>query len=1461
VGGAPLAITAASWSSGTATITANNNFMMGDSVVIAGVTGSLVPGGYDGKFTIASIITDSGIQTGFTYALTTDPGTATLNSSTARAANGALTISVQTGSGSDKVNVFADPPNHTFIINTGGGDDVVFIDGDPNQNAHNIFIVNLGDGNDIAQINGADLASSDTLNVDGGDGFNTLLSNLLAHATTSNFQVTGDLAVPTISTGGPYTINEGDPLQLNGLVTAVSGISDTQAQSIVWILYGDNETGEVVDPSVVLPTTPAASNPMLSWAQLESLHITHGGTYNIQMEVTTVGGSFNAFTTLVVNTVPPTITLTADANAEVSKPYTVSFGAVFPGDETATGWTVNWGDGTTPTSLPSDAMMATHTYTKVGNYNVVASVTDVNGTYDSAPQSVDVSVNVNSLSAGGPYTINAGASLTLTATAEGTPTTAQWDLFGLGTYADVIPAPTFKDNGDGTSTSTVTLSWSQLEAIAMTDLGHPIDAGMFNSVSVQATYSADQVAAGFLTSPSTTLTVKDVAPTAMLSGTAQEGGTGSVTFTNQFSYIQTSGFTYSYDVGNTGTFQDMGDPSSTFTIPPSDLYKSGPLVVRGRITDMHGLFTDYTITVTVVNQKPMFGTFAPPTTAIENAVYSFSNVPFSDPGEDTITASIDWGDGSSPSQGKVTTTNTGLAPTTGTVAGSHTYAYRPTAYTVTITLRDDDGATAMQSFRVTVADPPLSVTVPTSGQTAREGDTFILTGATFNDPGAPDSYTATVDWGDGSSNATVDPPASGADSGHVYDNHVYGHAGVYPVTVTVFVKAPDNAAEAAASNMFMVTVTNVAPTVNAGADIPAGPGVPVNVNATFSDPSFPIGGVGETYTATIDWGDKTTSPGIVHWTNGSSTMPTTGTVTAATPHQYSGDGPYTVTVTVSDGTDSGYDTLVVTDAPPTVTPSPDLSGNEGTLLNLNASFSDLGFNFGGAMKSFTATIDWGDNTSSTGIVTVVPGSIGMPTTGTISGSHVYATFGSFPITIHVVDEAGVEGLGSLNADVANVAPKVNPFSVGSFYSQGVFVLHDTFTDPGLGDSHEVTIDWGDKDKHGNENVSQLDEYSFYGAGGSLYQQVVEPTATSAGQITAAHQYTDGLPHTITVTVTDDGDLSGHASRVYLIGQHLFAVGTDAGSPPEVKVYDSTTGAAKLDFYAYPASATGGVRVAVSDVNGDGMPDIITVPGPGSAAEVRAFDGRTGQMILDFYAFPTTLTTGFYVAAGDVNRDGYADIVVGTDAGTASEVRVFSGTTGEMLYDFYPYGSFAGGVRVAVGDVDGDRFGDIITGPGAGTAARVSVYSGATGAMLRNFYAFPASFQSGIYVAAGDLNGDGLSDIIVGAGAGGAEVRVFDGGSGAMWRDFYAYDGSFAGGVRVGSTNPGGAHADNILTSPSSVPQRSVFPPINDGQPAVASVGASIGPLVHVLDGMTLALVDNFFAFDPSFTGGAFVGGA
>src|SRR5436190_1586147 len=188
-----------------------------------------------------------------------------------------------------------------------------------------------------------------------------------------------------------------------------------------------------------------------------------------------------------------------------------------------------------------------------------------------------------------------------------------------------------------------------------------------------------------------------------------------------------------------------------------------------------------------------------------------------------------------------------------------------------------------------------------------------------------------------------------------------------------------------------------------------------------------------------------------------------------------------------------------------------------------------------------------------------------------------------------------------------------------------------------------------------------------------------------------------------------------------LGQGAPRIGTgDGAGSPVVKRF-LLSGASDGAFFAYTPTFDGGVRVGAGDVNGDGVPDIITGPGPGVAGgHVRVFSGLDFSQLHDVDAYPG-YAGGIYVGSGDVNNDGRKDIITGTDAGAAPNVKVFSGDGLGLLANFFAYApTFTGGVRVAAGDVNGDGRADIITGAGAGSGGHVKVFDAVTLAELRSF---------------------------------------------------------------------------------------------------------------------------------------------
>jgi hypothetical protein len=229
---------------------------------------------------------------------------------------------------------------------------------------------------------------------------------------------------------------------------------------------------------------------------------------------------------------------------------------------------------------------------------------------------------------------------------------------------------------------------------------------------------------------------------------------------------------------------------------------------------------------------------------------------------------------------------------------------------------------------------------------------------------------------------------------------------------------------------------------------------------------------------------------------------------------------------------------------------------------------------------------------------------------------------------------------------------------------------------------------------------------------------------------------------------------------------------------------------------------GGVRVAVGDVNGDGLDDFIAGAGLGGRGRVRVFDGATLEPMAgffgDFNPFGSTYRGGVFVAAGDVNGDGHADVIVAPSAGSQNRVRVFDGASGVLLSDFRAFGKGSAGVRIAAGDVNGDGIDDIIAGSGRGSAVRV--FDALAGTLLPGvdnaFRAFPKAYQGGVFVTAEDLDFDGRDEIIAGA-ASGASVRTFS--AAGTVQEFTAFRGALRG-VRLAALDVTGDGIAEIITA-------------------------------------------------------------
>jgi uncharacterized protein GlcG (DUF336 family) len=266
---------------------------------------------------------------------------------------------------------------------------------------------------------------------------------------------------------------------------------------------------------------------------------------------------------------------------------------------------------------------------------------------------------------------------------------------------------------------------------------------------------------------------------------------------------------------------------------------------------------------------------------------------------------------------------------------------------------------------------------------------------------------------------------------------------------------------------------------------------------------------------------------------------------------------------------------------------------------------------------------------------------------------------------------------------------------------------------------------------------------------------------------------------------------------------VIAVGADPGATPDVTLIDPTTYAVVGRVRAYEDTFAGGVRAAVGDLNRDGAPDLVAGPGSGGGPRVVIVDGATGTPVFSFMAYESSFTGGVNVAVGDIDGDGKPEIVTGAGNGGGPLVRTFDVTTdpatGQITAvtprpggDFFAYEeSFRGGVFVATGDLDGDGADEILLGTGVGGGPRVRAVRGtADHAEVLNTFAYEDAARNGVFVAAGDVDGDGKAEVFTGSGVGsGPRVRVLR-ADGSEVSSFFAFDPSGRGGVDVGATDPG-----------------------------------------------------------------------
>ena len=292
-------------------------------------------------------------------------------------------------------------------------------------------------------------------------------------------------------------------------------------------------------------------------------------------------------------------------------------------------------------------------------------------------------------------------------------------------------------------------------------------------------------------------------------------------------------------------------------------------------------------------------------------------------------------------------------------------------------------------------------------------------------------------------------------------------------------------------------------------------------------------------------------------------------------------------------------------------------------------------------------------------------------------------------------------------------------------------------------------------------------------------------------------------NTVTVsTATFEPDLTNNTAEATItVLASGVIIGSDLGctSTSLVRVIDPNTGLDRITpFFAYEPNFRGGVHVYGADVTGDGIPEILTAPGPGRPGEVRVFT-RDGTPLpqYNFFPFGASYRGGVEIAVGSITGLGTTEIVAGQDRGGLARVFTVNpgvGVNSAAIRQVQPFGAaYRSGVMVATADIgtfsgktltssDPDGISEMVFGSGPGIQATVKEYNGvpATPAVVNAFSAIAKGYSRGVSVARLPGASGAADGVLVSAGPqGGSKVQTFRGISKIPAASFAAYSGAAA----------------------------------------------------------------------------------
>ncbi len=538
------------------------------------------------------------------------------------------------------------------------------------------------------------------------------------------------------------------------------------------------------------------------------------------------------------------------------------------------------------------------------------------------------------------------------------------------------------------------------------------------------------------------------------------------------------------------------------------------------------------------------------------------------------------------------------------VYGSHTYGEVPAGATFGVTVNDLYGAMtgASATFSGAVADPAVRATGATmAGPIPEDSPTGPVAVATFTDPGGAEAlsdYSASIDWGDrtpADSGTISYDPTTGTFA--VLGNHTYARAGSYTITVTI---GHDQAAAVTVTDAASVADVAVSPAGSLSLSTVYGQSTGTRTVATFTDP----GGASARadYQATISWGDGSSGAGAIGY---DTAAPFTFASNLPTGH-----GPGAIAVADLDG--NGILDLVVANATDHSV-QVFLGHGDGTFRG------PLTYSLGAASPTALAVADLGNGhpdivtaNANTNTVSVLLGH----GDGTFQGPTTLAA-GTNPSAVALAD------LGNGHVDIVAANRGGNDVSVFVGNGDGTFQAAINYAAGSGPDGVAI----GDANGDGKPDMVVADAGSdsasvLLGNGDGTLQA---PQAVAVGSLPSAV----ALAH-----LTSSG--------------HLDIVTANAGGDNVSVLLGNGNGT----FQSAVSYAVGAAPVAllVTDTNGDGRPDVITANNGSNNVSVLAGHGDGTLGTATNYALGSGATAPVSIAVGDLDGAGVPDLVTANSLG-------------------------------------------------------------------------------------------------------------------------------------------------------------------------------------------------------------------